>query len=242
MTSSSCNPFGILTVPPACRKLAAETQEAAGNHAVLSSAASYSANHFRAQLKGSRSVGGAGVTAISPVIKALRLIVKENTMDNDKDKFILDACCGAKYIWFDKNHPNVLYMDINKREKGFDSHRPNFEVNPDIIGDFRKIPCPDSSFKLVIWDPPQLIKLGKTSSMGKRYGVLNKETWPYDLSKGFEECWRVLEDYGVLIFKWNCRDIPLKKVLKLFKEAPLFGHKGGSRSQTRWMCFMKIPK
>lgn len=24
---------------------------------------------------------------------------------------ILDACCGSRMFWFDKNNPNVLFMD-----------------------------------------------------------------------------------------------------------------------------------
>ena len=35
------------------------------------------------------------------------------------DKFILDACCGGRMMWFNKNHPNCLYIDIRKEEKGY---------------------------------------------------------------------------------------------------------------------------
>lgn len=27
---------------------------------------------------------------------------------------ILDACCGSKMFWFDKENPNVTYMDIRR--------------------------------------------------------------------------------------------------------------------------------
>ncbi len=165
-----------------------------------------------------------------------------------KDKFILDACCGGRMMWFDKQHPNALYIDIRKEEKGLVKQRPNFEVNPDIVMDFRKLEFPDKRFKLVVWDPPHGTSFSDTSIMKKKFGCLNAETWQDDLKKGFKEIWRVLDDYGVLVFKWNDTDIPYKKVLSRFSENPLFynittGPKTlktkGSRSY--WFCFMKIP-
>lgn len=30
-------------------------------------------------------------------------------------KEILDACCGGKMFYFDKNNPNVLFQDIGTR-------------------------------------------------------------------------------------------------------------------------------
>ena len=39
-----------------------------------------------------------------------------------------------------------------------------------------------------------------------------RETWQSDLKRGFKECWRVLEDYGTLIFKWSDSEIPFKKM------------------------------
>lgn len=158
------------------------------------------------------------------------------------NKFILDACCGGRMFWFDKKQPNTLYVDNRIAEKGHRKHRKNHEVRPDIVMDFRKLALPDKSFKLVVWDPPHLKTLGETSDLRKSYGCLVAETWQSDLSRGFKECWRVLEDYGILIFKWNVSEISVKKVLSFFPEAPLFGHPTGSKSKTHWFCFMKIPK
>jgi hypothetical protein len=61
------------------------------------------------------------------------------------------------------------------------------------------------------------------------------------LAEGFRECWRILDDYGVLIFKWNSKEKNLAGVLNLFTEVPLFGHTN-NRGNAHWMCFMKIPK
>lgn len=29
----------------------------------------------------------------------------------NREKFILDACCGSRMFWFNKAHPNAVYMD-----------------------------------------------------------------------------------------------------------------------------------
>lgn len=160
------------------------------------------------------------------------------------DKFILDACCGGRMMWFQKNHPNVLYIDNRICPAGHITKKSKHSVNPDVQMDFRNMDFPDKKFRLVVWDPPHRTDFSKTSIMAKQYGSLNRETWPYDLGKGFEECWRVLQDYGILIFKWNEKEIKLKRILNIFPEKPLFGNikcANGYRS-TYWMCFMKIPK
>ncbi len=143
-------------------------------------------------------------------------------------------------FWFNKHHPSAIYIDFRKERKGLVKERPNFEVQPDEIMDFRALEYPDNSFKLVVFDPPHLKTLTKTSMLRKKYGCLNAETWQADLRKGFKECWRVLDNLGVLIFKWNESEISLKKVLKLFPQKPLFGHPTNTKNTTHWCCFMKI--
>lgn len=171
------------------------------------------------------------------------------------DKFILDACCGPRMMWFNKHHPNVIYQDIRKEEKGLVDNRPNREINPDVIGDFRKMNFPDKRFRLVVWDPPHIIQhFNKKCRMIATYGSLEPETWQDDLKRGFKEIWRVLGDYGVLIFKWSEVDgwgqkkfsAKLNDVLKLFHTEPLFAQKvkwtKDNQFATFWCCFMKIPK
>ena len=75
--------------------------------------------------------------------------------------------------------------------------------------------------------------------MAQSYGRLDKQTWKEDLSKGFAECFRVLKDEGILIFKWNEYDVPLKDVLALTDQKPLFGHPSGNAQKTHWVTFMK---
>ncbi len=162
-----------------------------------------------------------------------------------KDKFILDACCGPRFMWFNKKHPNTIYIDIRKEKKGFIEARPECEINPDMIADFRDLPFPDKRFKLVVWDPPHIIRKNYAKhDMTLKYGILDKESWPDDYKRGFNEIWRVLEDYGVLIFKFNDNTIKFEKVLKLFPVDPLFGNtiSASKNSTTKWFTFMKIPE
>lgn len=155
------------------------------------------------------------------------------------NKIILDACCGGRMFWFDKHQKNTIYIDNSHRSKGTSALRPNFECAPDVVMDFRALTFADCTFKLVVWDPPHLF-LGATSEMRKKYGSLDRATWKEDLKQGFSEIWRVLQSGGVLVFKWNEGSVPLKEILALFPQQPLFGHPTGSKSKTHWCVFMKI--
>lgn len=152
-------------------------------------------------------------------------------------KVILDACCGSRMFWFNKNHPNTVYMD-NRQESHVLCDGRELHINPDIVGDFTNMPFKDESFKLVVFDPPHLINLGNNSWMAKKYGKL-LPTWETDLKAGFDECMRVLEPNGVLIFKWNENQIKLSKILEIIPYNPLFGHTSGRANQTFWVTFMK---
>jgi len=159
------------------------------------------------------------------------------------DKKILDACCGSRMFWFDKTNPNVLFADIRTetvevKDSSVNTGIRTIEVKPDIEVDFRDMPFKDNTFKMVVFDPPHLNKLGKDSWMAKKYGVL-LPTWELDIKTGFNECMRVLEPYGTLIFKWNETQITVTQILNAIGHQPLFGHKSGKRSNTHWMSFMK---
>lgn len=156
------------------------------------------------------------------------------------EKKILDVTCGGRTMWFNKKHPAALYVDIRKKKKGFCKERPQFEVQPDKLMDFRKLEFADRTFRLVVFDPPHM-KEGKagTGIFKRKYGSLNKKSWAADLKRGFDECWRVLEEDGILIFKWSSIQIKVGEVIKLFRRDPLFGHTTGKNGNTMWMCFMK---
>lgn len=158
-----------------------------------------------------------------------------------KDKFILDATAGFRMMWYNKHHPNCIYLD----------QRP--ECEPDIVGDFRDLKqFPDCMFRLVVFDPPHDIRNGPSdpqSSFVKNFGYLKTETWVKDLYHGFRECWRVLAPYGILIFKWNTFARRLRTVKTTFPTDPLFVNiikikkkkDPKHNAETYWFCFMKIP-
>lgn len=155
----------------------------------------------------------------------------------NQGKKILDACCGSRMFWFDKTNPDVLFADIRTEEHILCDGR-SLEIKPDIEMDFTNMPFKDNTFKMVVFDPPHLNQLGKSSWMAKKYGVL-LPTWETDLKGGFDECMRVLEPNGTLIFKWNETQIKLSKLLKVIRISPLFGHTSGKGNTTIWMAFMK---
>ena len=148
-------------------------------------------------------------------------------------KRILDVCCGSKLFWFQKHHPDVVYMDI--RHENREIHGKHIHVDPDVIGDFRNIPYGDGQFDMVVFDPPHLRWVGPNSIMKAQYGQLS-DTWQQDIAQGFKECMRVLKSGGFLIFKWNECQIKVNEILKLMNTTPLFGNR---RGDTHWMLFTK---
>ena len=149
-------------------------------------------------------------------------------------KRILDATCGSRMIWFDKQNPDTVYMD-NRQLTTILCDGRILNIKPDIVADFRDMPFPDNTFYLVIFDPPHLRYAGDESWLAKKYGVLSNN-WQEDIWRGFTECMRVLKPNGVLIFKWNEEQVKLSEVLKAIDYKPLFGNR---RSKTHWLVFMR---
>lgn len=152
---------------------------------------------------------------------------------------ILDACSGARSFWNDKTNPLAMFMDIRRESLELCDGRI-IDINPDVIADFREMPFPDNTFRLVVFDPPHLRWCGDNSYMRAKYGRLSKD-YRTDIVKGLKECWRVLKPFGVLVFKWNEEQIKCAPLLKAFGHEPLFGHITGRSGKTRWFCFMKQP-
>lgn len=152
---------------------------------------------------------------------------------------ILDPCCGSKMFWFEKNNSDVEFCDI--REVPYHEYYPGryIEIAPDTVCDFTNLPFEDESYYLVVFDPPHLERAGDTSIMALKYGKL-KGDWRSMLTAGFNECMRTLKPNGVLVFKWSEIQIPLREILSLFPQKPLFGNRMIKRgNKTHWLCFMK---
>lgn len=154
------------------------------------------------------------------------------------EKTILDMCCGGRMFWFDRTDPRAVFCDIRSESPELCDGRIH-HVKPDIICDFRKLPFANDTFKLVVFDPPHFNVGGDSGWQVKKYGRLDKLTWRDDLSKGFEEAFRVLKSGHTLIFKWNETQIRTKEILELTPHTPVIGHPSGARAKTHWLSFLK---
>lgn len=139
---------------------------------------------------------------------------------------VLDPCCGSRMMWLDRNNPDVIFGDkrsetivVTDRSNGREDGTRTLRIEPDTLLDFRALPYPDATFKLVAFDPPHLHTAGPRSWLAAKYGKLS-DSWRDDLRKGFAECFRVLAL------------TPIK---------PLFGHISGRKGLTHWLVFMKPP-
>jgi len=161
---------------------------------------------------------------------------------------ILDATCGGRSIWHqnNKDRDDTLYIDKRKEEPGFHGQEGRtYGIQPDELEDFRNLPYDDQSFKLVVFDPPHIVKDNGMESLSghveKKYGALHAETWQHDIRKGFEELFRVLETGGTLVFKFADNAVDFKEVLDLAPVDPLLGTmtKKSSSCENRWFVFQK---
>ena len=164
-------------------------------------------------------------------------------MKAGENKLILDATCGSRTIWFNKNHPATVYCDKRREQmqqifgkKHTSVH--DMTVDPDILCDFTDLPFDDEQFSPVVFDPPHLTGVKETAWLAKKYGKLDVN-WPAMIRDGFRECMRVLKTHGIMILKWSEYDIPAEDVWRAIGEKPLFGHHSGRKSKTFWGCFMK---
>ena len=138
---------------------------------------------------------------------------------------VLDACCGSKMFWFDREHKETVYMD-NRTENTTLCDGRRLIVKPDIVADFREMPFEDEAFYLVVFDPPHLVSAGDKSFLALKYGRLGPD-WKEDIKQGFAECWRVLK---------NEEQITLPKVRPLLPVEPILGQR---RGKTVWLVFFK---
>lgn len=146
-------------------------------------------------------------------------------------------------FWFDRKDSRALYIDKRRethlaKDCSVKNGEREIVVNPDMVADFTNLPLPSDTFSLVVFDPPHIQRNGDTSWLLKKYGVLRGE-WREEIRKGFAECFRVLKPGGTLIFKWNEIEVPLREILALTPERPLFGHRTGKQAKTHWCAFIK---
>lgn len=157
---------------------------------------------------------------------------------------VLDPCCGPRMMWFDRQNPAVLFGDcraetvrVSDRSHGKSNGSRIITIEPDTLMDFRALPFPDDAFRMVVFDPPHLVRAGKRSWLAAKYGKLGPD-WREDLRQGFAECFRVLMPGAVLIFKWSEVQVPVRDVLALTPHKPLVGNRRIGKDKAHWLVFM----
>jgi hypothetical protein len=143
---------------------------------------------------------------------------------------IIDLSAGNRAVWFNKAHPECLYIDIRQ------------EVEPDLVADSRELPDGvGSDYDLIVFDPPHM-NFGRLSNMRRVYGY-HTQAQILDIIQGTSrEAHRIAKHEGLMAFKWNDHDTALMDILKLMPEwEPLFGHltKDGPGSKTYWVMLKK---
>lgn len=164
---------------------------------------------------------------------------------------ILDATCGMKGIWYQKNHPFVTFMDKRKGQFDMKVDNPNIsfkarritKVMPDVISEWKDTPFPDNYFDMVIFDPPHLIleRGKKMPALVNRYGCLYKDDYKKVLKEGIKKLFDVLKPEGIFIFKWCENSAKTEDIIKLFPYKPMFGSNTKSKGHTAnfWILFIK---
>ena len=144
---------------------------------------------------------------------------------------ILDLSAGKRNIWFNRLHPDVVFVDI----------RP--EMTPSVIADTRNLPFPSDFFDLIVFDPPHMVH-GSTSKMAEYYGSLSGDEIKDLIRLSSIEAFRVSHASALMAFKWNDHDVRLDHTLPLMEGwEPLFGHnfklKMFQKSTTSWVLLRK---
>lgn len=149
---------------------------------------------------------------------------------------ILDACCGGRHWWWDKEHPLAVYMDQRVAPPGSVDVRPGWEVAPDVVGDFRAMPFDSAAFRLVLFDPPHIVREEPSGYIAMKFGALHPDTEQDDLRRGLAECWRVLAPGGTLVVKWAGE---LARIRPHFPSEPIVGTRSLRGLHPRWFVLYK---
>jgi hypothetical protein len=147
---------------------------------------------------------------------------------------ILDISAGNRAVWYNKNHPLAVFIDIRPEVK------PDFVMDSTDLKDFF-----DGMFDLIVFDPPHVNfgKFGKFGNFSKSYGHFTTEQIRNIIKGSGKEAHRVAKKNALMAFKWNNHDQKLDKVLAMMPNwEPLFGHltKDGPRSQTYWVMLRRL--
>ena len=133
-------------------------------------------------------------------------------------------------MWWDKSHPDVLYMDKRVVPPGSIVQQPMWAVEPDLVADYTALPFPDETFEMVVYDPPHAPIT--TGIIASKYGTMTDLD---EITAGLRECLRVSR--GWVVFKWSEAPFPVGEVINRLGVQPMFGHTTAKSGSTIWCVF-----
>ena len=146
---------------------------------------------------------------------------------------ILDLSAGNRAVWFDKNHPDAVFVDI----------RP--EVRPSIVADTRALPAEvGEGYDLIVFDPPHKNNAA-SGKMAHNYGHWDAAHIRSTVIGTAKEAHRVSRHDALMAFKWNDHTNKLSTVLGWMSDwwEPLVGHgvtgQQRHKSMTSWVLLRR---
>jgi len=160
-------------------------------------------------------------------------------------------------MWVTKDSPFIIWIDIE----------PDLTYKPDRFLDCTQTDYPNKFFKAIFFDPPHSYGRKKNDAIFTTPSKeVHDEKWPQHerkypryygldkyptktallafINKAQKEFYRILEDGGMLWFKWSENHSSLRAILPLFRDwkimikIPAFTHRKTS-TPTYWVMFMK---
>jgi len=149
---------------------------------------------------------------------------------------------GMRAIWFNKKHPDAVYLDHRSEIAPSDCNRRS---SPDIVCDTRSMPSAvGAGYSLIVFDPPH-VSLGASGTFGTRYGSYSVAEIRDIIKRSASEAHRVSLPDALMAFKWNDHDQKLKDILSLMEDwwEPLFGQQTARHkmSETYWVMLRRRP-
>ncbi len=156
---------------------------------------------------------------------------------------------GCRSIWFDKEHPDCLYVDrrpliVPTQKRGDKLDVSTLAWTPDIVADNSALPFRDNLFSLIVYDPPHR-GFTADSNMGRRYGPTSWDELRGSVRAAAKESHRVAEPGALFAMKWNDVHLSMDTVLGLMFSywRALVGHSmigTNAQSITRWVLLKRV--
>lgn len=129
-------------------------------------------------------------------------------------------------MWYERELPGVVFIDLRA------------SVKPHVVADSCRLPFRDSTFDLVVFDPPHL-NCGPNSIFAMKYSHATTQEIRRLISGSARELRRVSKRSAYMAFKWSDHDTRLSHAIGLLDGwRPLFGTRarraGKERSVTTW--------